>query len=141
MDQTAQSSKESKQDKSAQSHLGYRQSGQILEDHKTPERTICKQFTDCTRKEKRSGRLPATGAEQRSEQRPAFCFEPFRSSTSIKSLRRSEKSKRQAYQKSAERCSEPDILPESARDRRQPDKPQLSAREEVDCRSVPKEKQ
>ena len=50
MDQTAQSSKESKQDKSAQSHLGYRQSGQILEDHKTPERTICKQFTDCTAK-------------------------------------------------------------------------------------------
>lgn len=56
MGQTAQSSKESKQDKSAQSHLGYRQSGQILEDNKTPERTICKQFTDCTRKEKRSGR-------------------------------------------------------------------------------------
>lgn len=37
MDQTAQSSKESKQDKSAQSHLGYRQSGQILEDNK-PQR-------------------------------------------------------------------------------------------------------
>lgn len=74
MDQTAQSSKKSKQDKSAQSHLGYRQSGQILEDHKTPERTICKQFTDCTAKKSDQAGSPATGSRAKVRTATGFLF-------------------------------------------------------------------